>query len=532
MTPNTIVEFLIWLLIAASVIGVLAARLRIPYTVALVVGGLLLGTVHLPIVETLVKNQPDWLTPNIVLVIFLPALLFEGSLKLQVRQLRENALPIALLATLGVFAATLVTGFAAHWLLQLPLLVALVFGAITAATDPISVLSIFKETAVPKQLSVIVDGESLFNDGTAAALFTVLAAGVVSGSLDVTTGVRAFLVEVCGGAAVGVGLGYVFSKFIQRIDDPSIEITLTTVLAYGSYLAAQTLHLSGVIATVAAGLTIGNLGARGGMSPRTRIALWSFWEYLSFIVNSLVFLLIGLQVRVGTLLHDWRPTLLAIATVILGRVLSVYGLVPLSNFHGRRISAAWQHVLVAGGMRGALALALALSLGRTFPYRQQILAMTFGVVAFTIIVQGLAIKPLLHILGIGTVGEDAYEIARVQQIAASSARSELDTMFHNHLISGPTYQHLRQGIEGELQSAEQRVAETYGSDATRILAEVKTAKMKLLAARKSAIEEAVHDGLISQTSALKIIESADQEIDTLAETRPSQKAAKEKQDSI
>ena len=111
------------------------------------------------------------------------------------------------------------------------------------------------------------------------------------------------------------------------------------------------------------------------------------------------------------------------------RVLSVYGLVPLSNFHGRRISAAWQHVLVAGGMRGALALALALSLGRTFPYRQQILAMTFGVVAFTIIVQELAIKPLLHILGIGTVGEDAYEIARVQQIAASSARSELDTMF-------------------------------------------------------------------------------------------------------
>ena len=149
MTPNTIVEFLIWLLIAASVIGVLAARLRIRTLVALVVGGLLLGTVHLPIVETLVKNQPDWLTPNIVLVIFLPALLFEGSLKLQVRQLRENALPIALLATLGVFAATLVTGFAAHWLLQLPLLVALVFGAITAATDPISVLSIFKETAVP-----------------------------------------------------------------------------------------------------------------------------------------------------------------------------------------------------------------------------------------------------------------------------------------------------------------------------------------------------------------------------------------------
>ena len=184
MTTNSAIEFLIWLLIAASVIAVLAGRLRVPYTVALVIGGLVLGSVRLPIVATLVKNQPDWLTPNIVLVIFLPALLFEGSLKLQVRQLRENALPIALLATVGVLVATLVTGFAAHWLLGLPLLVALVFGAVTAATDPISVLSIFKEMTVPTRLSIIVEGESLFNDGTAAALFAVLAAGVAAGTLE------------------------------------------------------------------------------------------------------------------------------------------------------------------------------------------------------------------------------------------------------------------------------------------------------------------------------------------------------------
>ena len=399
MTANSAVEFLIWLLIAASAIAVVASRLRIPYTVALVLGGLALGSVHLPIIDTLVQNQPDWLTPNIVLVIFLPALLFEGSLKLQFRQLRENALPILLLATVGVLAATLITGFAAHWLLGLPLLVALVFGAITAATDPISVLSIFREMAVPKRLSTIVEGESLFNDGTAAVLFGILVAGVGSEFVGITAGVRNFVIEVVGGVAVGTILGYVFSKLTQKIDEPSIEITLTTVLAYGSYLAAQSLHVSGVIATVAAGLTVGNLGTRISMSPRTRIAVWSFWEYLSFIVNSLVFLLIGLQVRVGTLLRDWRATLLAIAAVVLGRALSVYGLVPISNYFGRNISLRWQHIMVAGGIRGALALALALSLARDFPYREQILAMTFGVVAFTIIVQGLAIKPLLRILG-------------------------------------------------------------------------------------------------------------------------------------
>ena len=445
MTANSAVEFLIWLLIAASAIAVVASRLRIPYTVALVLGGLALGSVHLPIIDTLVQNQPDWLTPNIVLVIFLPALLFEGSLKLQFRQLRENALPILLLATVGVLAATLITGFAAHWLLGLPLLVALVFGAITAATDPISVLSIFREMAVPKRLSTIVEGESLFNDGTAAVLFGILVAGVGSEFVGITAGVRNFVIEVVGGVAVGVTLGYVFSKLTQKIDEPAIEITLTTVLAYSSYLAAQALHVSGVIGTVAAGLTVGNLGTRFSMSPRTRIAVWSFWEYLSFIVNSLVFLLIGLQVRVGTLLRDWRATLLAIAAVVLGRALSVYGLVPISNYFGRNMSFRWQHIMVAGGIRGALALALALSLARDFPFREQILAMTFGVVAFTIIVQGLAIKPLLRILGIRTTGENAYEQARVEQIAVSSARSELDELADNHLLVWPSLQPIAPG---------------------------------------------------------------------------------------
>ena len=293
-------------------------------------------------------------------------MLFEGSLKLQFRQLRENALPILLLATLGVLVATLVTGFAAHWVLGLPVLVALVFGAITAATDPISVLSIFKEMAVPQRLAVIVEGESLFNDGTAAVLYGILVAGVASGNLGIWTGVQNFLVEVLGGIALGGGLGYLFSKLTQKIDEPQIEITLTTVLAYSSYLAAQSLHVSGVIATVAAGVTVGNLGTRIGMSPRTRIALWSFWEYVSFVVNSLVFLLIGLQVSVGTLLHAWRPTLLAIGTVCLGPVLSVYGLVPISNLFSLKIPLRWQHILVAGGIRGALSLALALSLAQHF----------------------------------------------------------------------------------------------------------------------------------------------------------------------
>jgi len=510
MTTTSAVEFLMWLLIAASLIAVIAARLRIPYTVALVLGGLVLGSVHLPILDTLITNKPNWLTPNITLFIFLPALLFEGSLKLQIRQLRENAMSIGLLATAGVLAATLITGFAAHWALGLPLLVALVFGAITAATDPISVLSIFKEVAAPRRLTVIMEGESLFNDGTAAVLFTILAAGVVTGSLGIWTGIQQFFFESLGGVGVGLVLGYVCSKFIERIDDAQIEITLTTVLAYSSYLLAQSLQVSGVIATVTTGLVIGNLGVKNGMNARTRLSLWSFWEYFSFVINSLIFLLIGLQVRVSSLWHNWQFLLTAIGAVVLGRILSVYGLVPISNLFGHRIPLRWQHILVGGGMRGALALALALSLSSDFPYRERILAMTFGVVAFTIVVQGLAIKPLLRILGISSAPEGEYERARVRQISITSAQSELEALLRSHAISAPAYQQLRGRLDARLDQVKEEIAELYGRDKSLVLPEIQMASMKLIAAQRSAIEQAVHDGLISAQAADKILAEVDQ----------------------
>jgi Na+:H+ antiporter len=518
MTTNAAIEFLIWALIAASIIAVLAARLRISYTVALVLGGLLLGSIHLPILDTLISQKPDWLTPDVSLIVFLPALLFEGSLKIQFRHLVENLVPILLLATLGVLVATLITGFAVYWVIGLTLSTALVFGAIISATDPISVLATFADMAVAKRLSVIVEGESLFNDGTAAVLFGILAAGVGSGKLSVGSGIRNFVVVVLGGAAVGVILGYVFSKITQRIDEPRVEITLTTVLAYGSYLVAQSAHLSGVIATVAAGLMIGNFGIRTGMSPRTRLALWSFWEYVSFVINSIVFLLIGLRVRIADLLRAWPATLLAIGAVLLGRVVSVYGLTTISNLFTEKIPIRWQHVMVWGGMRGALSLALVLSLGREFPHREQILAMTFGVVAFTLIVQGLTIKPLLRMLGLGTSKEDEYERARVRRIAASSALAELGDLLKTNLISAPVYERLRHGLETRLQGINAEIDEIYTKDEARLGNEVRVAKARLAAAEKSSIEQAFHDGLISSQTAMEMIDAADRQSDEPAES--------------
>ena len=212
-----------------------------------------------------------------------------------------------------------------------------------------------------------------------------------------TEGVEQYFLAVAGGAVLGFALGYLASHVTGTVDDPQIEITLTTILAYGSYLLAYHLHLSGVIATGSAGLMLGNYGAKKSMSTRTLTAMQSFWEYISFVMNSLVFLLIGLEIHVRELLQNWTSVALAIGAVLLGRVLSVYLLVPVSNRFAEKIPLHWQHIAVWGGLRGALALALALSLNDTFPYREQILNLTFGVVIFSILVQGLTIKPLLRI---------------------------------------------------------------------------------------------------------------------------------------
>ena len=267
MTAISGVEFLIWLLIAASAIALLTKYLRIPYTVALVLGGLLLSLLRLPFLSPLQPDQrPHWLTPDVILILFLPALVFEGSLKIDVRDLLRDSAPLLVLANVGVLLATLVTGSLIHWMIGLPILIALLFGAIISATDPISVLAIFKDLRMNQRLSVIIEGESLLNDGTAVVIFQILLAGVIAGGLSAGKGLGQFLLAVVGGTALGSVLGYAASKVTQAIDDPQIEITLTTIVAYGSYLLANHLHLSGVIATASAGLIVGNFGAKKGMS--------------------------------------------------------------------------------------------------------------------------------------------------------------------------------------------------------------------------------------------------------------------------
>jgi CPA1 family monovalent cation:H+ antiporter len=404
MTASSAVEFLIWLLIAASIIAIVAERARIPYTAALVLGGVLLSLVPPHSLSALGLGQrPDWLTPQVILILFLPALVFEGSVKLRIHDLWRDWAPLLMLASVGVLLATLVTGYLVYWTVGLPLLMALLFGAIIAATDPISVLALFRNLRTDHRLSSIIEIESLFNDGTAAVLFQIVLTAIVADQFSWLSGVGHFLGQVLGGAVIGILCGYIGSRITERIDSPHVEITLTTIVAYGSYLLAYSSHLSGIIATACAGITIGNL-RRNGMSPDTREAMQAFWEYVAFVMNSLVFLLIGLEVHINVLARSWRPVLWAILAVLIGRAVSVYLLVPVSNRFAEKIPRRWQHVIFWGGLRGALALALALSLDPHFPNRQRVLDLTFGVVIFSILVQALTLDPLLRRLGLANGG--------------------------------------------------------------------------------------------------------------------------------
>ncbi|PQV62791.1 monovalent cation:H+ antiporter, CPA1 family [Abditibacterium utsteinense] len=349
-----------WLLLIAFVVALLAKRLRVPYALALVVTGLAIGTARL--------FPQAHLEPELLFTVFLPPLLFESALHLHLDSLRRNWKPIAIYTLAGTFGSTFIVGYLVASLLAIPLASALVFGALISATDPISVIAIFKKLGAGRRLTLIMEAESLFNDGVAVVLFSVLSAAALGASATLGSGALQFGKLVIGGVVLGALIGAVASRMHRDLDDHQVEIMLTSLAAFGSYLAAEALHVSGVMAVVAAGLVIGNFG-QNVMTPGIRLAVTAFWEYAGFVVNSLVFLLIGIEVvAIG-----WRDkigiALGAALLVLLGRSV-IYPLSLLVNRIGGEVPRAYQHVLVWGGLRGALSMALVLGLPIRFPARE------------------------------------------------------------------------------------------------------------------------------------------------------------------
>jgi CPA1 family monovalent cation:H+ antiporter len=389
---------LVLLFSIATIVALVIRRLKIPYTVALVIVGLGLGQTHLLHVPVL--------SQELLYTVFLPGLIFEAAYHLEYTHVRESKWMILGLVAPGVVMGTL---FTAALLLvagradpaaSLPLRPAILFAALIAATDPIAVVALFKEVGAPRRLSVLVEGESLLNDGTAVVLLTTLLALFAGTSMSIADAAIFFARTVGIGVAVGAALGFGVALVIRRVDEPVIEITLTAIASYGSFAIAEDLHGSGVLATVTAGMICGSYIAKVAMSERTRASMASFWEWVAFALNSIIFLLIGFAVDIHTLLDAWMPICIAYVVSIVVRVVVVGVMTIVLRRTRERITWSWSIVLAWGGLRGALSMVLALALPDTIPHRDRIVAMTFGVVLLSLVVQGLTMGSALRWFGI------------------------------------------------------------------------------------------------------------------------------------
>lgn len=383
------IEKVAFLLLIVCLIAMAARRLKLPYTIGLVASGALLSFTGL--------LSGVSLTKELIFSALLPPLIFEAAFYIPWKELRIDLKPILLLATIGVLLAMGLTAAGMHFLAGWPWQAALVFGTLIAATDPVSVIATFKEAGVHGRLRLLVEAESLFNDGTAAVVFGVVFVWATSGHVAPGQIGLDLLREVGSGCLIGLLVAGLVLWIAGKTDDHLVEIALTVVAAYGSFLLAQHFHCSGVLATLCCGLLLGNIGSLGSLSDAGRDAVGSFWEFAAFSVNSIIFLLIGAQEHGlrGQLQHYIRPILIAIVVVTLGRGVAVYPLCGLLSRSKLAISLPYQHILFWGGLRGALALALVLGLPENLPGRAELLATTFGVVVFSVTVQGLTFMPLL-----------------------------------------------------------------------------------------------------------------------------------------
>jgi CPA1 family monovalent cation:H+ antiporter len=519
-------------LLMALVVALVVRWIRLPYTIALVVVGLVVGWLGEPLLGETVQLS-GLLSAEVILFLMLPPLLFEGASAMHITRLKENWRPIAMLAVPGVLLNTVIIAAFIKFLIWPDLehgwLYALLIGSILAATDPVSVLALVKNLGAPKRLSLLIEGESLFNDGTAVVLFNILLtttlAVLAGATLDVgsiaTNAISSFIIVVLIGALVGFLFGLVVNRILAMTSDHLVEIALTVALAFGTFLVAEQLQGSGVIAVVVAGLLVGNEGVREGMSATAQIGLHHFWEVISFLVNSILFLLVGYELQ-SIISTDPHTILLAAVAIIAASVarLVVFPLTALSNLANPEppISAKWQTAMWWGGLRGSIPIALLLLLSHMvheganisvggslvhvqFPKQiyEDMLVIGFSVVLWTLLVQGLTMKPMMNRLGISNQGDEderGYEVAFAKVLGSRAALRRISELEMGGLISADDRQRLQSPYQRQAAEAEsemERLADTNLIHHKR----VERARKSVLVAQIQTIQDAERSGTIS-----------------------------------
>ena len=384
------------ILLIGAVVAIIARRFKIPYTVGLVVAGIVLAVLPLGIHIEFSKEM--------IFKVLLPPLIFEAALYIHWKELKRDLLPVVTFATVGVLLSAAITAAFMHFIVGWDWTMAALFGVLIAATDPVSVIATFKEAKVEGRLRLLVEAESLFNDSTAAVAFTIALAFAMGQSMTLGNAALAMLLSVVGGITSGLIVGYVCLWIAGRTTDHLVELALTTVAAFGSFWIAEQfsysgVHFSGVLASMTAGLLVGNTTELGFVTEKGDESIEDFWEFIAFVVNSIIFIILGINEAAQDFENAALAIGVAIVAVIIARAFAIYPISALYSKSRWKIDSEHQHVMFWGGLRGALALALALGIPDSVPYRQEILTVTFGVVAFSVFAQGLTMTPLLSKLG-------------------------------------------------------------------------------------------------------------------------------------
>ncbi|WP_437926043.1 cation:proton antiporter [Sorangium sp. So ce291] len=482
-------ESLLLVLAVGSAVAIGAKRVAIPYNVALVLVGLLL------VVVDVLPNAP--MDPEVILIAFLPVLVFEGALFADADSLKSASRPILALAVPGVLISLLGTAAVATLVLDLPFAAALLLGALLSITDTVSVLLAFRSVRVPHRLAAIMEGESLFNDGTALVLVVLASRVVASGTFDAAETFRSLALAMIGGAALGGAFGAVGAALLRRTPDHLTAILASIVLVFATALLTERLHASPVIAVVVVGVIVGK-AARRILEPSRVLALQGFWETSGFGLNVLLFLLVGMQIQAEMLVREAASIGLALIALHAGRAVAVYGCFGvLRALTGEVVPLRWQHVMLVGNIKGALSMAAVLSLPSDLPFRDRLVTIVFGVTFVTLVAQALPFARLLKFLRVATPSADAaLDAAKATLIAARRGQAELDDLLAAGLVSRKEHAERRAAFQRRVIHAEAALQTPQGEAVRDHLTD-----LALLTAQKAAVLDAARRGLIAADTA-------------------------------